>query len=82
MIVRARFREEEEQVEAAPPPSTEARLLALAYSIEAAVEDGSYRSVAEVAMVLGLSRSRLSQVMRRRWAEVRTQAAYLSDEPD
>jgi predicted XRE-type DNA-binding protein len=77
VIVRARFREVQEQVEAAAVPSAEARLLALAYSVEAAVEDGCYRSAAEVATVLGLSRSRLSQVMRRRWAAVREQEAAL-----
>lgn len=68
MIVRARYSE------ADPVPgetaSAEARMLALAYVVEQAVEDGQYRSVAEVAAALGLSRSRLSQVMRRRWASV------------
>jgi hypothetical protein len=68
MIVRARFREPD------PVPggtaSAEARDLALAYVVEQAVEDGRYRSVAEVAKVLGLSRARLSQVTRRRWASV------------
>ena len=71
MIVRARFRELE------PVPcvaaSNEARALALAYLIEQAVEDGSCRSVAEVAAALGLSRSRLSQVMRTRWVPVEDQ---------
>lgn len=80
MIFRARFREVEEQVEVAAVPSAEARLLAFTYLVEAAVEDGRYRSVAEVARFLGLSRSRLSQVMRRRWADVAEQAGHLSDE--
>lgn len=70
MIFCARFREVEEQVEAPAAPSAEARLLALAYAVEASVEDGRYRSVAEVARALGLSRARLSEVMRRRWAGV------------
>lgn len=58
-------------------PSLEARLLALAYAIEVAVEDGRFRSVAEGAALLGLSRSRLSQVMRRRWAPVEKQEQSL-----
>lgn len=77
MIVRARFREVEDQFEAAAMPLAEARLLALAYAVEAAVEDGRYRSVAEVAMLLELSRSRLSQVMRRRWATIEAQQQVL-----
>jgi hypothetical protein len=78
MIVKARFREVDPvQGEA---PSAEARLLALAYVIEAAVEDGRYRSVAEVAKVLGLSRARLSQLLRRRWAEVRVLERILGED--
>ena len=53
-------------------------MLALAYAIEAAVEDGQFRSVAEVARALGLSRARLSQVSRRRWAPVGEQERALS----
>lgn len=77
MIVRARFRE----VDAVPSeaPSIEARLLALAYAVENAVESGRYRSVAEVASALGLSRSRLSQVMRRRWMSVHLQESALRE---
>lgn len=77
MIVRARFREPE----AAPSevPSAEARLLALAHVVERAVEAGRYRSVAEVATVLGLSRSPLSQVMRRRWMAVHLQESALRE---
>jgi predicted XRE-type DNA-binding protein len=75
MIVRARFREQE------PVPgvaaSNEARALALVYAIELAVESGRYRSMAEVARALGLSRSRLSQVMRRRWANIEEQERSL-----
>jgi hypothetical protein len=60
----------DEQVEAAEVPSVEARLLALAYSIESAVEDEHYESVAAVAGAFALSRARLSRVLRRRWAPV------------
>jgi hypothetical protein len=77
VIVRARFREQE------PVPgvmaSNEARALALAYAVELAVESGRYRSVAEVAVALGLSRSRLSQVMRRRWASAVEQEQALRE---
>jgi hypothetical protein len=77
VIVRARYRPAE------PVPgevvSAEARLLALAYAVEAAVEDGRFRSVAEVAKALGLSRSRLSQVMRRRWVAVGEQECVLGE---
>ena len=75
MIVKARFRPEEPV--AGAPASQEARLLALAYVVEAAVEEGRFRSVAEVARALGLSRARLSQVMRRRWAPVGEQQRVL-----
>ena len=77
MIVRGRFRAEE--AEPGIPASQEARLLALAYAIEAAVEDGRFRSVAEVARALGLSRARLSQVMRRRWVSIGEQEGWLSE---
>jgi predicted XRE-type DNA-binding protein len=78
LIVRARFRD------ADPVPteavSTAARLLTLAYAVEAAVEDERFGSVAEVAAVLGLSRSRLSQVMRKRWGSVAEQERVLGDQ--
>ena len=57
----------------------EARHLALAYAVEIAVEEERYRSVAEVARALGLSRARLSQVMRRRWAPAGDQERALGD---
>ncbi len=60
--MKARFRAQEP--EPGTPVSQEARLLTLAHVSEAAVEDGLFRSVAEVARALGLSRARLSQVMR------------------
>ena len=75
MIVTARFRPEEPF--AGAQASQEARLLALAYAVEAAVEEGRFRSVAEVARALGLSRARLSQVMWRRWAPVAEQERVL-----
>jgi hypothetical protein len=77
VIFRARFREVEEQVEAADVPSADARLLALAYFVEAAVEDGSHRSVADVAQALGVSRARLSQLMRARWLNAEGQERIL-----
>jgi hypothetical protein len=76
VIVRARFKPvEPEPAEVVP---AEARLLAMAYVIEAAVEGGRYRSVAEVAAALGMSRARLSQVLRARWAAVGDQERILS----
>jgi predicted XRE-type DNA-binding protein len=69
-MILARFRELEEPVEPGVEASAESRLLTLAYAVEAAVEDRRFASVAEVAQVLGLSRSRLSQVMQRRWGSV------------
>ena len=76
-VVRVRLREEDvaEPLEPSVPVrvARRAQLLALAYAIEAAVEDGRYRSVAEVARALGLSRARLSQVLRRRWVSVAEQ---------
>jgi hypothetical protein len=77
VIFRARFREMDEQVEAVAAPPAEARRLALAYVVEQAVESGRYRSVAEVAAALGLSRARLSQVSRMRWASVGEQEQRL-----
>lgn len=79
MIVRAQFKPAE------PVPgvtaSAGARMLALAYRIEAEVESGTFRSVAEVARALGISRARVSQVMRRRWAAVQAQESALSVTP-
>jgi hypothetical protein len=75
VIVRARYKPEE------PAPgevvSAEARMLALAYVIEAAVEDGRFASVAEVARALGVSRARTSQLMRARWMRVADQERAL-----
>lgn len=75
MIVRARFRAEE--IEPGMPVSADARLLALAYVVEAAVESGQFRSAAEFARALGLTRARVSQVMRRRWTLVAEQERIL-----
>jgi predicted XRE-type DNA-binding protein len=75
VIVRARFWPDE--LVPGETTSSEARMLALAYAVEAAIEEGRFRSMAEVAGVLGLSRSRLSQVMRRRWAPVGEQEQRL-----
>jgi predicted XRE-type DNA-binding protein len=77
VILRAKFRDY-----ADPVPgefvSAAARMLALAYGIEAAVEREQYRSVAEVARALGVSRARLSQLMRRRWTPVDEQEQALN----
>jgi hypothetical protein len=74
--LRARFREQD------PVPgdaaSAEARMLALAYAVEAAVEDGRYRSAAEVARMIGVSRARMSQVMKARWNSVAGQEESLA----
>lgn len=82
-MVKARFREVDLEVPIADRVSMrtarEARLLAMAYAVEAAVEDGRFRSVSEVAAALGLSRARLSQVMRRRWAPAGDQERALGD---
>jgi hypothetical protein len=79
VIVTARFREPDPVP--SEGPSAAARALALAYAVEAAVEDGRFRSVSEVARTLGLSRSRLSQVMRCRWMDVWAQESALSVTP-
>ena len=47
---------------ARPVTSPTARSLALAHYIEAAVESGVYRSAAEVAAALGVTRARVSQI--------------------
>jgi hypothetical protein len=75
MIVRARFRE----IASVPAEvvSAEARMLAMAYVLERAVENGQYRSVAQVARALGVSRARMSQLLRRRWASVGEQERAL-----
>jgi hypothetical protein len=57
VIVRARFREIDETVPR-EAPSPEARRVALAYAVEETVEAERFRSLAEVASALGLSRSR------------------------
>jgi hypothetical protein len=77
MIVRARFRAVDEPVEFKEAVSAEARMLALAYAIEESVEDGRFRSVAELARAIGVTRARMSQAMRRRWASVTDQERAL-----
>jgi hypothetical protein len=76
VIVRARFRVAD-PVPGEAPASAEVRHVALAYVVEAAVEDGRFRSLAAVASALGLSRSRLSQVLRWRWSPVEDQERVL-----
>jgi hypothetical protein len=75
VIVRARYKPAE------PVPgelvSPDARLLALAHRTERDVESGIFRSVAQVARALGISRARASQIMRRRWATVGEQERIL-----
>ncbi|MEZ6018415.1 MAG: hypothetical protein R3F49_25190 [Planctomycetota bacterium] len=78
MRLREEYAAEPEEPPVPVRVARKAQLLALAYAIEAAVEDGRYRSVAEVARVLGISRARLSQVMRRRWALVTQQEEWLN----
>lgn len=75
MIVRARFRAEDSLP--GTPPSPEARALAVAYAIESAIEEGRYRSAAEVARVLGVTRARMSKVLGERWAPVEVQERVL-----
>lgn len=77
MIVRARFRELDIPIEPNNAASRAARLLALAHRIERDVENGTFRSVAEVARALGITRARASQVMRWRWATVAEQEHLL-----
>jgi predicted XRE-type DNA-binding protein len=77
MILRAQFRYVGEPVESSDAASAEARLLALAYAVEAAVEHGRFASVAEVARALGVSRARTSQLMRARWMRVAEQERAL-----
>lgn len=77
MIFRARFRDAVKPVQATATASAEARMLAMSYVLEEAVESGGCRSVAEIAYALGVTRARLSQVMRTRWLKTLDQERIL-----
>lgn len=63
-----------------PVASATARSLALAHYIEEAVESGSYRSAAEVAAALGVTRARISQITQLLHLDPSTQEQILIGE--
>jgi hypothetical protein len=75
VIVRARYREPSPVPHEAP--SAEAQFLALAYVVEQSVEDGQYRSVAELARAFGVTRGRMSQLTKWRWSPIGQQERFL-----
>ena len=64
------------------PPTRAARMLALAYHVEDLVERGVLASYAEAATRLGISRARLTQVVRLLDLSPRVQEAILMGETD
>lgn len=52
-------------------------MLAMAYALETANEEEQYPSAADGARPLGVTRARMSQLMRRRWAPVAEQDRIL-----
>ena len=56
--------EQEPREPIAPPPSSAARLLALAHHIEAEIQAGTIPDYATAARSLGLTRARLTRVMK------------------
>ena len=61
---RAPRRPEPDREPVAPPPSPAARMLALAHHVERSIDDGTIESYADAARALGLTRARLTQVMK------------------
>ena len=57
-------RDPEPREPVAPPPSPAARMLALAHHVERLVDDRTIESYADAARALGLTRARLTQVMK------------------
>lgn len=58
-------------------PQRLARLLALAYRVEAAIETGELKHHAEAARRLGVTRARMSQVAALRWLPIEEQEEIL-----
>ena len=70
-----------ESAQAAPTaPSRVARMLALAYLVERLVDDGQLQSYAEAARLLGITRSRMGQVMGLLNLPLETQEKILTGE--
>jgi len=63
-----------------PPTSRLARQLALAHHIEGLIEDGTLASHAEAAQRLGVSRTRMAQIMRLLTLSPTVQGAILCGE--
>jgi hypothetical protein len=61
---RAPRKPKPERKPVAPLPSPAARMLALAHHVEHLVEDGELDSYADAARALGLTRARLTQIMK------------------
>lgn len=65
-------------IPAPPPPTRTARMLALAYWIERAIDEGRLRDYAHAAKVLGVSRARVTQIVNLMLLDVATQEAILN----
>jgi len=61
-------------------PSRTARMLALAYYVENQIENGAIRDFAEAARLLGVTRARMTQVMKLLYLSPTIQASILSGE--
>ena len=63
-----------------PPPTRTARMLALAYHVEALIDSGKLRDYADAARRLGVSRARMTQVSNLRWLPCAVQERILGGE--
>jgi len=61
-------------------PSRTARMLALAYYVETQIENGAIRDYADAARLIGVTRARMTQVMKMLYLSPKIQASILSGE--
>jgi len=61
-------------------PSRTARMLALAYYVESQIENGVILDYADAAKILGVTRARMTQVMKLLYLSPTIQASILSGE--
>jgi len=61
-------------------PSRTARMLALAYYVETQIDNGAIRDFAEAARLLGVTRARMTQVMKLLYLSPTIQASILCGE--
>jgi len=59
-------------------PSRTARMLALAYYVETQIENGAIRDFADAARILGVTRARMTQVMKLLYLSPTIQASILN----